>query len=303
MANMVNAILVQSKTDWFWVEEPPSISLYERHEGTLSLTGLDDNDECTRIAQQYLATVAYPQTSINVGIEATQSYDMAYVNFLPGDVIAAPETDDDSTPFLVAELDVTHDDEGWAIPVPVLDSPKLDAWLRFQAQLKSKSGSLGGQASRAAPLQAEFDTVVNGKVPTQGPYTFSFSGVVTSGKATPATSPEVDVRVTQVTVKCPAESTDDSGHPGYIGTGDSTTFAVYHRIKGASGAATLLGIFGGAWPDVGHPGWVEMGPTDYEVNVYVGNEFISKIEELWAVCLSAGGHTDASVLVYCAPVL
>lgn len=307
MANMVNAILVQSMHDWFWVEEAPSIDAYERHEGTLDLTQLDDVDECTRVAQQYLATVAYPQVSINVGVESTQSYDMAYVNFLPGDRIAGPDEDGTSESFDVAELDVSHDDDGWAISVPVLNTPKLDAWLKFQAQLKAKSGSLGGQADKANPLQAEFDTVVNGKVPGETLPPFSFSGLVATGKATPTTSPEKDVRVTLITVKAPPEDGDgsgsDGGHKGYTGTGDPTQFCVFRRLSGSTATPDLIGLLGGAWQDPDHPGVITVGPTDTQIDVYVGNEFISKFDDVWAVCVSGGGHTDCSVIVSTAPVL
>lgn len=307
MANLVNAILVQSSTDWFWVEDDASIDQFERHEGSLDLTQLDDNDDCTRIAQQYLTTVAYPQVSITVGVESTQSYDAAYVNFLPGDTITGPDEDDSGTAFHVAELDVSHDDEGYAIMVPVLDTPKLDAWLKFQAQLKAKSGSLGGQADRANPLQAEFDTVVNGKVPGDTLPPFSFSGLVATGKATPTTNPEKDVRVTMITVKCPpsTDSDDDSGggHAGYTGTGDSTKFVVFRRLSGSTAPPDLIGLLGGAWPDPDHPGVITMGPTDTQVDVYVGNEFISKFDDVWAACLQGGGHNDCTVIVRVAPVL
>lgn len=300
MPKLVNAVLVQSATDWFFVEDDASISANERSEGTLPLTYLS-NADATRVAQQYLATTAYPQLSIAASIEP-RGGDLPYRDFNNADTVTADDAGGTGIATLVAEFDYTIDDEGWAKPVPILNSPKVDAWLKFQAWLQANEGGLGGQASAATVAPPQFDSVVNGKIPTEGPYTFSFSGLATTGLATPAQSPERDVRITGITFKAPPADTD-AGHDGYVGTGSNSVFAVYVKFKGVGGTGTLIGLGGGTWPDGSHPGWGILTPTTYELDVYVGNEFVSATQELWAVCLSAGGHTDVSVAVTACPAL
>lgn len=298
MPKLVNAVLVQSQTNWFWVEDDASISSNERSEGTLPLSNLS-NADASRIAEQYLATTAFPQLSIAVSIEP-RGADAPYRDYQNADTVTADDAGGTGIPTLVAEIDYTADDEGWAKPVPILNSQKADAWLKFQAWLQANQGGLGGLAAAATVRPPPFPNVINGLVPDEGPYTFSFSGLATTGLATPPQSPELDVRLTVITFKAPPLDTD-AGHDGYVGTGSNSVFAVYYRPKGTGGAGTIVGLGGGTWPDGGHPGWGVLTPTTYELDVYVGNEFIGPEQELWGVCLSAGGHTDVAVSVAACP--
>lgn len=181
-----NVLLVRWQGGWIERTDATSIATYGRIEGALELGAQTELMEVENVADAQFPVLAYPVIAMDVGVEARNDSERAYISYDVGDTVNAP------SPYngRVVAITVTEiNDTGDAIVTPSLGQLLTDPEsARAQAVRKGLPGFQGGYSRVANPVaRGEMTSAVvgGGAAQTAGwsggivPNNSTFNGVVT----------------------------------------------------------------------------------------------------------------------------
>lgn len=151
---VATALLVRWVDGYLNVNDAGGVAAWGRKEGFLTLGNVPSAEEVARIAAAVLASQAAPRVATAMGIEPeTGGGSEAYVDFVVGDTVTAPDEGGGTSVQRVVSLTVAEDENGEITVAPELNSSfqvqdeVLNRWLK-----RLINGTLKGASASASPV-------------------------------------------------------------------------------------------------------------------------------------------------------
>lgn len=194
---ITNSIVVRYAGGYRTATVASSVSSYGKREGFLSLSSTEEITSADSALLQELASQAFLQEAVVLGIEPLTDGDTPYLGVWVRDEITAPDASGTATAYRVLSLSGSVDDEGWATFTPELEtttdtvSDRTKLWLK-----RLGDGTFAGRSAKATLVRPLGAQVLEGKVSPVVPPPFSQGTLAI--ESSPQWQAEVPFRLTQI---------------------------------------------------------------------------------------------------------